>query len=191
MSKYSVTLKQLRRAEACFTGYNKLVASMSGEPLVTEKRYATYDTKQPISLIQILDSNGLSDAIWALHCIEGADREIRLFAVWCARQVQHLMQDERSLRALDVAEKFANGLATIEELNKAKTAAYEAADKAACLAIDKATYLAAKAAAYAAEAAHEAVYAAYAAARAADAAAHSGMNICNNLEAQFRKVFSN
>lgn len=62
--------------------------------------------------------------IWvATHpgCLD--DRTLRLFAVWCARQVQHLMEDERSIAALDVAERFANGEATSEELAAAGAAA--------------------------------------------------------------------
>lgn len=62
--------------------------------------------------------------IWvATHpgCLD--DRTLRLFAVWCARQVQHLMDDERSIAALDVAERFANGEATSEELAAAGAAA--------------------------------------------------------------------
>ena len=63
--------------------------------------------------------------IWLLVNSENevTDRELRLIAVKCARQVQHLMKDERSINALDVAERFANGEATQEELNAAGDAA--------------------------------------------------------------------
>jgi hypothetical protein len=74
----------------------------------------------------------------------------------CANTVRHLMTDERSTRAVDVAIAFGEGRATREELD---TAAY-AADAAS------------SAAAYAADAAFVA-YAAYAAANAAAAAAYS------------------
>ena len=43
----------------------------------------------------------------------------RTFAVRCARRVHHLMTDERSLQALDVAERHARGLATDEGLDAA------------------------------------------------------------------------
>jgi hypothetical protein len=59
------------------------------------------------------------------------DRELRKFAVWCARQVQHLMTDPRSVAALDVAERHAEGLATDEELAAAGAAAWDAAVDAA------------------------------------------------------------
>ena len=58
------------------------------------------------------------------------DKTLRLFAVWCARQVQHLMTDHRSIAALDVAERYANGEATREELDAALSAAWSAADAA-------------------------------------------------------------
>ena len=67
--------------------------------------------------------------IWLLVNSENevTDRELRLIAVKCARQVQHLMKDERSINALDVAERFANGEATQEELTAAWAAARAAA----------------------------------------------------------------
>lgn len=91
------------------------------------------------------------------------DRELRLFAVFCARQVSHLLADDRSRAAIDAAERFADGGATEEELATAYAAcaAYEAARAA------HAAYEAARAA----RAAHEAAY--EAADAAADAAAYA------------------
>jgi len=59
------------------------------------------------------------------------DKELRLFAVWSARQVQHLMTDPRSVAALDVAERHANGEATDEELEAAAWSAASSAWSAA------------------------------------------------------------
>jgi hypothetical protein len=56
-----------------------------------------------------------------------SDKELRLYAVWCARQVQHLMTDKRSIAALDVAERYADGRATDVELDAARAAAGPAA----------------------------------------------------------------
>ena len=86
----------------------------------------------------------------------------RLYAVWCARQVQHLMTDPRSLAALDIAERHAHGLATDGELAAAEHAADDAAWTIAEDAIGDAGWAAWDAAEDAAEAAAEA--AAYAAA---------------------------
>jgi hypothetical protein len=58
------------------------------------------------------------------------DRELRLFAVFCARQVEHLLTDQRSIDAISMAEKFAKGEATTGELTAAWAAAWAAADAA-------------------------------------------------------------
>ena len=55
------------------------------------------------------------------------ERELRLFAVWCARSVQHLLTDPRSFEAITVAERYANGDATEGELAAARDAAWVAA----------------------------------------------------------------
>jgi hypothetical protein len=60
-----------------------------------------------------------------------SDRELRLFAVFCARQVEHLLTDQRSLDALTTAERFANGEATLDELAAASAAARAATSDAA------------------------------------------------------------
>ena len=66
------------------------------------------------------------DIIWLL-CREQfmSDKDMRLFAVWCAREALKLLKnpDPRSLNACDVAERFANGQATGDELDAACSAA--------------------------------------------------------------------
>jgi len=84
------------------------------------------------------------------------DRELRKFAVWSARQVQHLMTDPRSVAALDVSERHADGLATDAELNAAWAAASAAARAAARAAAWAAWDAAAAAAWYARDAAGDA-----------------------------------
>lgn len=75
--------------------------------------------------------NGLDYALHALRTVEGHDQELRLFAAWCARQVQHLMANGKSLHALNVVERFALGVATEKELSSARDAAKDAAKEAA------------------------------------------------------------
>ncbi len=118
---------------------------------------------EPLSIATVLEANGIADAIWCLLAVEGHDKEIRLYAVWCARQVQHLMTDVRSVAVLDVAEAYANGMATFAELKAAEVAARAAARGASRVAAR-----AAEAAARAAE-----LGAAWAAVRAAEAAARA------------------
>ncbi|WP_186157928.1 hypothetical protein [Burkholderia gladioli] len=133
--RFTVTLAALRKAGACVEGYNKLVRSLQGEPFTNED--ASRDTHirfkhdAEIPLTHILKSNGLDDALWSLRCCMGIDRDARLFAVWCARQVEHLMEDQCSKDALDVAERFANGDAAEEERAAARAAAWDAARAAA------------------------------------------------------------
>jgi hypothetical protein len=114
------TLNKIRAKSPCAEGWAKLLKSLN----------KTEADNESLSLTTILDSNGLSDAIWCLKAVEGHDREIRLYAVWCGRQVQHLMTDQRSIDALDVAERYANGLATENELDIAGAAARDAAEAA-------------------------------------------------------------
>lgn len=64
------------------------------------------------------------DRLWVIaHTGLVSEKLMRLFAVWSARQVQHLMTDPRSLAALDVAERFANGEVDESVLSAARSAA--------------------------------------------------------------------
>ena len=99
------------------------------------------------------------DIIWAL-CRKRyvTERDMRLFAVWCARECLKLIDnpDKRSVDACNIAERFANGEATQKELNTAQIAAQVAARDAAWDATRDATraaQIAARAAQVAAEAA--------------------------------------
>ena len=78
--------------------------------------------EEPIPLTTILEVSGLDFTLRCLKAVRGADKEMRLFAVDCARQVQHLITDQRSLDLLDVAERFANGEASWDDLAIANSA---------------------------------------------------------------------
>lgn len=115
------TLNKIRQHKPCTDGWEKLLRTLG----------KTKADDEPLSLIAILNSNGLDDALWCLKAVDGHDKEKRLYAVWCARQVQHLMTDQRSIDALDVVERYANGGATDDELSAARDAAWAAARAAA------------------------------------------------------------
>lgn len=58
------------------------------------------------------------------------DKMLRLFAVYCARQMQPLITDAPSLTAIDVAERYANGLASAVELTAAHDATSDTVSQA-------------------------------------------------------------
>lgn len=104
---------------------------------------------EPLPFAVIVESNGLDDALWACETAPQYNRQWYLFAVWCARQVQHLMQDPRSIAALDVVERYASGVATKDELDAARDAAWDAAGAAVWDTAGAAAWGAARAAAWA------------------------------------------
>lgn len=107
------TLEQIKASSPCGYGWEKLLTSLG----------KTKADNEPVSLLYILNSNGLADALWALRCSDASQRDMRLYAVWCARKVQYLITDQQSLDALDVAERHAGGNATDKELSAARNAA--------------------------------------------------------------------
>lgn len=128
------TLNKIRAHEPCQDRWEMLLKHLG----------KTSADDEPLPFATIVESLGLDDALWCCQAAPEHDKEWRLFSVWCARQVQHLMNDERSIRVLDVAEAYAHGTATDDELN----AAWDAARAAArALARDVGTLYAARAAA--------------------------------------------
>ena len=70
------------------------------------------------------------DRLWVvLHKEFMTDKQLRLFAVWCARQSLAIPGNESEVcsNTCDVAERYANGEATDEELAAARSAAKDAA----------------------------------------------------------------
>ena len=74
--------------------------------------------------------------VWILNTIDAPQDEkaCRLYMVWCARNTplsdgrttSALLTDPRSIAALEVAERFAAGAATADELSAARSAARSA-----------------------------------------------------------------
>lgn len=96
--------------------------------MLLHKLKKTKADDEPLAFITILDLMGLNDTLWALRSAPEYNKEWKLYAVWCAKQIQHLMTDPRSINMLDVAEKYANGKATLKELTVAKTVAETVAE---------------------------------------------------------------
>jgi hypothetical protein len=162
------TLNKIRAHGPCRDGWLNLLRGLG----------KTAADDETLWIDTVLEHNGLDDALWCLRAVEGCDREIRLYAVWCARRVQHLMVDARSVAALDVAERHARAEASDEELASASATA-RAATAAAATAAERAASAAAAERAASAAAAERAAsaaaveWAARAAARAATARAEA------------------
>ena len=112
----TTTLNRIRDNHPCTEGWTKLLAGLG----------KTKADDEPVAYATILRINGLDDALWCMRAEPQHANLWRMFAVRCARKVEHLMTDQRSRDALDVAERHANGQATDEEL----AAAWDAADAA-------------------------------------------------------------
>jgi len=137
------SLNKIRECAPCKREWKKLLAHLG----------KTKADDEPLPFSVIVKSNGLDDALWACRTTPEYDHEWRLFAIWCARQIQHLIIDHQSVHALDVAERNANGQATDKELHTAQNAARNAAwaaAEAAQAAVEAAASAAASAAAWAA-----------------------------------------
>ena len=108
----TTTLNRIRAHGLHADGWQKLLAHL-GKTCADE----------PLPFSVILEATGLDNALLCCQAEPQYAREWRLFAVWCARRVQHLMSDRRSIDALDVAERYATGQATDAELETAWAAA--------------------------------------------------------------------
>lgn len=133
----TTTLNRIYAHQPCQDGWERGLAAAG----------KTQGDDKPIAYDQILDAVGLQDAIWCFRSEPQHSRLWRLYAVWCARRVQHLMTDPRSIAALNVAERHANELATDIELDAAWDAAKDAAKDAARTAAWIAAWIAARVAA--------------------------------------------
>jgi hypothetical protein len=70
------------------------------------------------------------DPDWMLHQVNrsASERKLRLFACACCRLIWPLLSDERSRRGVEVSERYADSLASDEELEAAVTASKVARD---------------------------------------------------------------
>ena len=92
--------------------------------------------------------------LWLAQVLNVDDRKLIFAKYLCSKQVQHLMEDQRSIDAMEASLRYANGEIGRDELNKyAEAAAYTADAAYAYDAADAAYAAAAAAYAYAAAAA--------------------------------------
>ena len=115
----TISLAEIRAKSPCTDGWRKVLEAKGP------------DMEAQFPLADIIETNDFDDALWAMRCRPEHNNLWRKYAVWCARQVEHLMTDDRSVAALDVAWRHSDGLATDEELAAAWATAWDAAWDAA------------------------------------------------------------
>lgn len=113
----NTTLNNIRKHNPCEKSWRELLASLG----------KTQADDEALPLRYILDTLGIEDAIWALCSIEGADREVRLFACDCAERVLPIHEaeypeDMRPRNTIEVARRYANGDANEKDLAVARAA---------------------------------------------------------------------
>jgi hypothetical protein len=122
----NTTLKAIKKHVPCTDGWHNLLKHLG----------KTEADNEPLSILTILESNGIDDALWALRAVEGKDREIRLMAADFAESVLHIFEakyptDDRPRKAIQATRDYTNGLITLEQLNAAGAAVRDAARVAA------------------------------------------------------------
>ncbi|HUW26786.1 MAG TPA: hypothetical protein VMW07_09730 [Gallionella sp.] len=115
-----------------------------------------------LDLYSLIHRVGLYSALWCCQSLPEFDKYWRLYAIWCARQLKcnhkyGMYGNESFVKAIEVAERYANGDATQAELHEAWVSsglggssasatteenAALAAQKAAQLAVEWATHFA-------------------------------------------------
>ena len=122
----------LKRQEACIEGFKWATDNCSTMQEV-------WDTAKPEWLIWLATRKGVCE-----------EKMVHRFSCFCVREIWHLLKDERSKKAIEVKEKWIDGLASDSELKVASAdAAAASADAAAAYAAAAAASASADAAAYA------------------------------------------
>ena len=120
-NQITTTLNRIRTHSPCANGWETLLRGLG----------KTQADDEPLAYAEILRINGLDDALW---CCRSEPQHASLWrhcAVDFAETARHLMTDPRSLAALNVARRHADGVATDAELDAASYAARAAAWAAA------------------------------------------------------------
>lgn len=105
----------------------------SWDPCYNPSKYIDKNWKGTIIDILNLDNMTFEDKIWVVLRTELiSDKVMRLFAVWAYRQCLEFTSppDPRSINATNIAEQYALGNATKEELKSAEESAWAAWDTA-------------------------------------------------------------
>lgn len=125
------TLNKIKKHNPCLSSWDKLLNHLGKKEADDEK----------VELSVILNLLGIRNAIWALRSLDNnADKDIRLFACDCAESVLYIYEnifrnDDRPRKSIEVARQYANGKATLEDLQSSSKAARASAAYAAAYAV--------------------------------------------------------
>lgn len=115
--KIETTFRHLREAEACKTRYKLLAENLGG--------VKKYGERTPITLLQILESNGLKDVLWVLYnkdikIDDEGQRLLHKFACWCAERTLSKagVKTRASHNAIKAKKAWLNGKISTEDLAK-------------------------------------------------------------------------
>jgi hypothetical protein len=109
------TLYQIRDHNPCISGWKTLLRTLG----------KTEADGEEVSMLTILESNGVEDALWCLRAVDGFDREKRRLALWLFRLSGDYLADKRSWEAIDSASNCVNGSPRIDRMFAAQSPAYE------------------------------------------------------------------
>ena len=119
MSYHSITtLNEIRAAGPCKGGWEKLLGNLG----------KTKADNEPLSLLTVLESNGIDDAIWCLR-VPSLERLSRHFQAASVERVLHIFEAERpgDTRVREQIAMLRNDDATPEQRDAARDAASAAA----------------------------------------------------------------
>ena len=115
-----VTIAELKKIKACPEG------------LVLLRKNLPYKVKlsTPIPAWEAAQAVPLQEALWVLDNHPGLLFQRRIFSVWCARSVLKYTDDWRVVNCVNVAERYAYGQATENQLKMVAEEAVRAAKEA-------------------------------------------------------------
>jgi hypothetical protein len=124
----ATTLNRIYSQQPCVAGWRRGLVALG----------KTQADDEPLTFLELADKGktcalaqgrfSVFDMFWCTKSAPEYDDHWRRFTVWCVRQVQDQLSDPRSLQALDVAESYAEGVASLAELIAALVAAEDACE---------------------------------------------------------------
>lgn len=122
MTELTTTLNEIRKHDPCVEGWEKVLRFLG----------KTGADDEPLTLLTVLESNGLDDALWGLRALDPKyDNAVRLYACFCARYSldtfeKQYPEDKRPRHAIETAERYARGQANEDDLVAAGDAIWDA-----------------------------------------------------------------